>query len=185
VKTLPLTAALVLAAGLHVSTADDEQTPRTNRELSLAERAEAAKRNADAAAKNNDRKPSGRILDNDDLKKAKGNVIYLQAPVSPATPLVTSSSVLPAANPSVDVPVTRAPAASGDLLRELDENRGRAIRLRTSVEDAQKALSDAPAGEGRAALEERLRSMMSELLQTHEAIGVLLERMRQSDSKDR
>jgi hypothetical protein len=188
VKTLSLIAAVLLAVTTAVS-ADDETPPvRDSREPSLAERAEAAKKNAEsAAAKNKNRKPSDpRILNNDDLKKAKGNVIYLHAPASVAPSRVTADSPLPADGAPAEVPVARMSplpavgAPAGDLLRELDENRGRALRLRGNVEDAQKAWLDA-APEARPAVEERLRATMNELLQTHEAIGVLLERMRQSD----
>ena len=56
------------------------------------------------------------------------------------------------------------------------------IEPRATIDDTQRALAEAPAGEGRTALEERLRSTLNELLQTQEAIGVLSERMRQSDS---
>jgi hypothetical protein len=184
VRAFWFTAALVIASSI-ASAQEEEPTPvprPPERELSLAERAEAAKKQADAS--NKDRKPGGRVLNNEDLKKAKGNVIYLQAPASAASPRVSSSSVLPSTTSPSEVPVVVTKVlvpASSDLVRELDESRGRAMRLRTTIEDTQRALSEAPSGEGRTALEERLRSTLNELLLTQEAIGVLSERMRQSD----
>jgi hypothetical protein len=190
VKTLCLVAALAIVVPPAVFAADDDPTPSpAPRELSLAERAEAARKQAEAQGRSRDGKPGGRVLNNEDLKKAKGNVIYLQA--SPGSSSGTSASASastnvapPAALPSsatIDVPVAKVPpGAPADLIRELDESRGRAIRLRGTIDDTQRALTEASAGE-RPALEERLRSTLNELLQTQEAIGVLSERMRQSD----
>jgi len=78
------------------------------------------------ATRNKDKKAAagGRILTNDDLKKAKGNVIYLQAtpaPVPPGGRLEASTSS------HVALP------AAGDPVRQLDESRGRALRLRATL----------------------------------------------------
>jgi hypothetical protein len=183
VKALCLAVALAIAAPGLFAEDDPTPSPAPTRELSLAERAEAARKQAEAQGKTRDRKPGGRTLNNEDLKKAKGNVIYLQTPVPPAAPSAAPAGLLPAlptSDPSVGL--GRVPAgASGDLIRELDESRGRALRLRATVDDTQRALAEVPAGDDRTALEERLRSTLNELLQTQEAIGALTERMRQSD----
>jgi hypothetical protein len=184
VKTLCLVAALAIAVTAAFGDDDPTPSPAPTRELSLAERAAAARKLAEAQGRSRDSKNGGRVLNNEDLKKAKGNVIYLQ-PAATNAPANTSSAAHPS-GPSASEPVVnvvKVPAgASGDVIRELDESRGRAIRLRATIDETQRALADAPPGDARTSLEERLRSTLNELLQTQEAIGVLSERMRQSDT---
>lgn len=117
------------------------------------------------ANRSRDKKAGDRVLTNDDLKKAKGNVIFLQPTAAPAAPR------------RAEAPDGGA-APSGDLTRQLDESRGRALRLRAAVEAAQKDLADAPEGEARTALQQQLRTTLDELLKTHEAIGALTERIK-------
>jgi hypothetical protein len=183
VKSLLFTLVLAAAAAA-LASAQDDPTPVPTREPSLAERAEAVKRQAAAKDKGRDQKPAGRMLNNEDLKKAKGNVIYLKAPASPVPVVVSAAPSTPSMSDASDVPVaiTKAPVgASGNMLRELDESRGRALRLRTTIDETQQALANGPSPEYRTVLEERLRSTMNELLQTQETIGALSERMRQSE----
>jgi hypothetical protein len=183
VKSLLFTLVLAVAAAA-VASADDDPTPTPTREPSLAERAEVAKRQVAASNKGREQKPAGRMLNNEDLKKAKGNVIYLKAPAS-AAPVAASAPVSASSASSasdVAVAITRSPvSASGDLVRELDESRGRAMRLRKTLDETQQALAGGPSPEYRTVLEERLRSTMNELMQTQETIGALSERMRQSE----
>jgi hypothetical protein len=131
-------------------------------EASLAERAQAANKNREKKA------DAGRVLTNEDLKKAKGNVIFLQSTPTPASAV------------TVDVPVQPAAVAvvEGDIVRQLDEHRGRAARLRGVVEEAQRELAVSTA-DTRPVIEQRLRDTLDELARTHEMIGTLSERMRQ------
>jgi len=139
-------------------------------QLSLAERAEAAK----AANGNRTKTSTGRVLTNDDLKKAKGNVIFLSP--SPTPPPLAHPSPVSAGLTPVSVSEVLAPS---DLVRQLDENRGRALRLRAAVEQAQRDLVDAAPAD-RPAVEQRLREALDELMKTSETIGTLSERSRPS-----
>ncbi len=144
-RALSLTAVLLLVADL-VALAE---------ESSLAERAEAINKTKDKEKKT---PGSGRVLNNDDLKKAKGNVIYL-----PSTP--TPAPTAPPLGPALP---------DGDRTRALDEHQGRAVRLRSVLEEAQKELAGA-SPDKRRALEEKLQETLNELLQTQETIGKLKE----------
>jgi hypothetical protein len=129
-------------------------------ELSLAERAEAANRNREKKS------DGSRVLTNDDLKKAKGNVIFLQSTPTPAPP-------------AAEAPSSSAPGVvEGDIVRQIDEHRGRAVRLRGALEEGQRELAVSTA-DTRPAIEQRLRETLDELARTHEMIGTLSERMRQ------
>ena len=89
-----------------VSAEDEAATPAPTRAPSLAERAEAARKQAEAAGKGRDQKSGGRVLNNEDLKKAKGNVIYLQTPAPPPAPArISSSSSAAPSDTASEVPV--------------------------------------------------------------------------------
>jgi len=124
---------------------------------SLAERA------AEAASRARRKPTSDKVLTNDDLKKAKGNVIFLSAtPTSPPPPVVVA--------PAREVPIVPLGAMS--------EQREAAARVRGAIEEAQRQLADATPDQ-RIAIEQRLKSALDELARTHEAIGALSERARQ------
>ena len=128
---------------------------------SLAERAEAATRNKPKPT------TSGRtaVLTNEDLKKAKGNVIILIATPTPAPPPGTA--------------VEGGTAAPLEFsFGAVVEQRERAARLRGSIEEAQRQLAEATP-EQRVAIEQRLTNALDELARAHEAIGALSERVRQ------
>jgi len=141
-------AAAVLAAGL----ASSEEDTR-----SLAERA------AEAASRARHKPSSDKVLTNDDLKKAKGNVIFLSATPTPPPPAVVVA-------PAREVPVIPIGA--------LSEQREAAARVRGAIEEGHRQLADATP-EQRIAIEQRLKNALDELARTHEAIGALSERARQ------
>jgi hypothetical protein len=129
---------------------------------SLAERAEAATRNKPKPTTN------GRtaVLTNEDLKKAKGNVIILSATPTPAPP------------PGSAVEGGAASAPLEFSFGAVVEQRERAARLRGSIEEAQRQLAEATP-EQRVAIEQRLTNALDELARAHEVIGALSERVRQ------
>lgn len=127
-------------------------------EPSLGERAAASQRQHERDKK----AVEGRVLNNEDLKHAKGNVIFL-----PAVPA-----------PSADVQPSVPPAGAAEMVRQLEESRAHAARLRASVEDAERALAASTPGQDREDTERRLRAALDELVEAHEAIGALLQRVR-------
>jgi len=138
--------AAVLTAGV----ASSEEDTR-----SLAERA------AEAASRARRKPSSEKVLTNEDLKKAKGNVIFLSAtPTSPPPPIAAAR----------EAPMLPLGAVS--------EQREAAARVRGAIEEAQRQLADATPDQ-RIAIEQRLKSALDELARTHEAIGALSERARQ------
>lgn len=140
--------AAVLAAGL-VSSEEDTR--------SLAERA------AEAASRARRKPSTEKVLTNDDLKRAKGNVIFLTAtPTPPPTPVAV-------------VPVREVPAFAPGAI---SEQREAAARVRGAIEEAQRQLA-AATPEQRAVIEQRLNSALDDLARTHEVIGALSERARQ------
>jgi len=160
VRARLLTVALLLAAGfVH---ADEDRgaspAPAPSPEPSLADRAQAASKNA--------KKPvSGqRVLTNDDLKKAKGNVIVLAA-----TPASASTSTAVPADSHAGAPVADLP---------LSDQRERAARLRGGIDEVERQLAESTA-EQRPAILKRLNDALDELARVHEAIGALSERARQ------
>jgi hypothetical protein len=156
VRVPTLTASLLAVAGL-LGSAEPE--------LSLADRAAAA-----VAKKREQGTTELKVLTNEDLKKAKGNVIYLPAPAATSAPAPSA----PTAAPEVAVPIT----VTGDPIRQLDELRGRSQRLRTTLEAAQKERSEATTDEDRGALDKRIRDTVDELTRTYEAIGAVSERLK-------
>ena len=139
---------LTLAVILFASLASLEEDKR-----SLAERAEAARGR---------RKSPDKVITNDDLKRAKGNVIILSATATPLPPAVVAA------------PAPRELPADHGLL---GEQRELAARLRGSIEEAHKQLSEATPDQ-RAAIELRLKNALDELGRTHEIIGAMSERAR-------
>jgi hypothetical protein len=142
VRIRALTLALCLVPGLTWSA----------EEPSLAERA--------AEANKTRKQPASpeKILTNDDLKKAKGNVIFLAA--------------TPTAVPTAEPVVPAIPDVS------MGEQRERAARMRGSIEEAQRQLAESTP-EQRTAILQRLKDALDELARAHEAIGALNERARQ------
>ena len=128
---------------------------------SLAERAaEAASR---ARRSPTSTSTPDKVLTNEDLKKAKGNVIFLSAtPTPPPTPL-------PVATAPRDFAVPPAGA--------LGEQREAAARTRGIIEEAQRQLAESTP-EQRTAIEQRLKAALDDLARAHEAIGALSERAR-------
>jgi hypothetical protein len=107
------------------------------------------------------------VLTNEDLKKAKGNVIILSATPTPA--------------PSVPAAATGEGGAVAPLefsFGAVVEQRERAARLRGSIEEAQRQLAEATP-EQRVSIEQRLKTALDDLARAHEAIGALSERVRQ------
>jgi hypothetical protein len=146
VKVAFVSLAAVLIAGL-VSSEEDTR--------SLAERA------AEAASRARRKPSSDKTLTNEDLKRAKGNVIFLSA--TPTTPP-------PVVAPSRDVPVV--------ALGALSDQQVAGARLRGAIEEALRQLAESTP-EQRAAIEQRVKNALDELARTHEAIGALTERARQ------
>jgi cell pole-organizing protein PopZ len=145
VRVLYLSLAVFLAARL----ASPEEDKR-----SLAERAEAAR--------GKQKPPQGKVLTNDDLKRAKGNVIFLSATATPP-PLAAAPTAA----------YREVPVSTGSV----GEQREQAARLRGSIEEAQKQLAEATPDQ-RTAIEQRLKNALDELARTHETIGALNERAR-------
>ena len=152
-----LTVSLLLLAG-PVPADEDRGSGSTlatpTPEPSLADRAQAASRTK--------KKPTGseRVLTNEDLKKAKGNVIVLAATPGPG----------PAAAPE------SRPGAAPDLT--LSEQKERAARLRGGIDEVERQLADSTP-EQRPAIVKRLNEALDELARAHEAIGALAERAKQ------
>jgi hypothetical protein len=139
-----------LAAVLIASLVASEEDTR-----SLAERA------AEAASRARRKPASEKTLTNDDLKRAKGNVIFLSA-----TPTAPPPAVAP---PSRDVPIA--------ALGALSDQQVAGARLRGAIEEGLRQLAESTP-EQRAAIEQRVKNALDELARTHEAIGALTERAR-------
>jgi hypothetical protein len=163
VRVPALTVIVLAMAGL-VSGAE----PAPTSEPSLADRAAAA------SAKKRDQPSTGerKVLTNEDLKKAKGNVIYLPAPAATSAPPPAPAASTTSASDSGTAPPT------GDPIRQLDELRGRALRLRTTLDAAQKERTEATTDEQREALDQRIRDTVDELTRTYESIGALSEQLK-------
>jgi hypothetical protein len=138
-----------LAAVLIASLVASEEDTR-----SLAERA------AEAASRARRKPTSEKTLTNEDLKRAKGNVIFLSA-----TPTAPPAVVAP----SRDVPIA--------ALGALSDQQVAGARLRGAIEEGLRQLAESTP-EQRAAIEQRVKNALDELARTHEAIGALTERAR-------
>ena len=160
VRVLCLTLAAVVTAGL----ASSEEDTR-----SLAERAEAARTRRKPASPSSSRE---KVLTNEDLKRAKGNVIFLTA--TPAPPAEAAPAAIASSSPMPSAPISSGSISTVAIV----DQRQRAARLRGSIEEAQRQLAVATP-EQRTALEQRLDSALDELLRAHEEIGALTERVRQ------
>jgi len=145
VRVLYLSLTVLLAARL----ASPEEDKR-----SLAERAEAAR--------GSKKRSPDKVLTNEDLKKAKGNVIILSATATPPPPAVSVSAYREV-----------VPVVTGTV----GEQREQAARLRGSIEEAQRQLGEVTADQ-RMAIELRLKNALDELARTHETIGAMTERAR-------
>jgi hypothetical protein len=128
--------ALVLCASAVVSA----QSPPPAEEPSLAEIAEKTKKTRTKPA-------SKKVLTNDDLKNAKGNVIVLPAE---AVPVATEPTVAPS---PAEGDASGAPLVPpGEIQGRIDELSGRIARLRKAVDEAQREASGDPEPERRASL---------------------------------
>jgi hypothetical protein len=160
VRVLCLTLAAFVLAAAHGATEEDTR--------SLAERAEAAAKSKKKPA------PHDRVLTNEDLKKAKGNVIFLTATPAP----VDAATAQGAAPGSAAAPADPSSVAAASISTvAIVDQRQKAARLRGLIEEAQRQLAVATP-EQRPALEQRLNDALDELGRVHEAIGALTERVR-------
>lgn len=137
-------------------------------EPSLAEQAERATKN------NKKKKPSaGKVLTNEDLKKAKGNVIFLQE-----TPAPSGSPAEGNQDTSGGVSATRAT----QLQSQMDELGGRANRYRKAIADAQMEMPQA-SSDRRSALEMFIKDSEKELAKAEEAMTELEDKARREGIK--
>jgi hypothetical protein len=169
--------ALVLAASLAVPAASLAQEKST-----LAEQAEKTKKDREKKRKDAGTSGPAKVLTNDDLRSAQGNVIVLAGvPATSATGTPAAGAAATAATEPADEDLREQKRA--DLQAELDAQVDLIKRLRESADQMQSELNDLGNyvfGGRRAALAQIVEDRQKQIAEAERAIADLEEQARRA-----